>query len=575
MDAKNAGSSTSRVLVADDNAVDRKLLATIVGRAGFEVIQAVDGNDALEKFYAEAPDMVLLDALMPGKDGFAVAEEIKANSGDRFVPIIFLTSLTEATELARCVDVGGDDFLSKPYNRVILQAKLYALQRMRDVHQTVQTQRDEIAKHHMQLVADQEAAKAVFDNVASARNLEAPYIKYLLSPLALFNGDVLLAAQNPANNLYIMLGDFTGHGLAAAIGAMPLSDVFYGMTAKGFSLGEVVRECNRKLGSVLPSGYFCCATALVVDFNRYTVEYWNGGLPSVYLRKQDGDDLTLLASHHLPLGILSHDKFRDDTLVHEVSPGDRLFMATDGVIEARNEQGDYFGAERLEALVAGSTPASLFDSVKRGVYDFIGEHESDDDITMVEVTVVPEEELKTVDVQESLDDLGGPKDWKFSYELGPASLKDFNPLPLLQQVLMGAPYLRARASSIYTVLAELYSNALEHGVLGLCSDLKSSAEGFAQYYQARAKALENVSGSVRFEVEGSIKDTQVMLRIRVADSGKGFDYEAYVERAQSTAANAGYHGRGVRLLWDLCETVEFFDPGNEVEVTMQWEHGDE
>ncbi len=573
MNAKTPGSGANRVLVADDNAVDRKLLATIVGRAGFEVIQAVDGNDAVEKFYAEKPDMVLLDALMPGKDGFAVAEEIKANSGDGFVPIIFLTSLTEATELARCVDAGGDDFLSKPYNRVILQAKLYALQRMRDVHQTVQTQRDEIAKHHMQLVADQEAAKAVFDNVASARNLEAPYIKYLLSPLALFNGDVMLAAQNPANNLYIMLGDFTGHGLAAAIGAMPLSDVFYGMTAKGFSLAEVVRECNRKLGSVLPSGYFCCAAALVVDFSRYTVEYWNGGLPSAYLRKLGNSELTPLASNHLPLGILPHDQFKDDTLIHEVSPGDRLFMATDGVIEARNSQGEYFGAERLESLVVNSPAESLFSSVRNGVYDFIGAHESDDDITMVEITVVAEEQLQAVNLQDSLDELGGPKDWKFSYELGPSSLKDFNPLPLLQQVLMGAPYLRVRASAIYTVLAELYSNALEHGVLGLRSELKSSAEGFAQYYQARAKALDQVSGSVRFEVEGSIQETQVELRIRVKDSGKGFDYESYLERARSSETTAGYHGRGVRLLWDLCETVEFRDPGNEVEVTMQWEHG--
>ncbi|MEM9620762.1 MAG: fused response regulator/phosphatase, partial [Pseudomonadota bacterium] len=306
---------SSRVLVADDNAVDRQLLSTIVKRAGYEVIAAVDGNDAVEKYYAENPDLVLLDALMPGKDGFAVAEEIKANSADKFVPIIFLTSLTEASELARCVEAGGDDFLSKPYNRVILQAKLSALQRMRDMHQTLQQQRDEISRHHLQLVTDQEAAKAVFDNVAHARHLNVSYIKHLLSPLAIFNGDVLLAAQNPSNNLYLMLGDFTGHGLAAAIGALPLSDVFYGMTAKGFSLAELVRECNRKLCSVLPSGYFCCAAALYIDFSRQTVEFWNGGLPSVYLRRHQAgehqDSVVPLTSSHLPLGILSPDGFKD------------------------------------------------------------------------------------------------------------------------------------------------------------------------------------------------------------------------------------------------------------------------
>ncbi len=566
----------SRVLVADDNAVDRQLLSAIVRRAGYDVVDAVDGNDAVEKFYSEQPDLVLLDALMPGKDGFAVAEEIKANSRDKFVPIIFLTSLTEASELARCVDAGGDDFLSKPYNRVILKAKLAALERMREMHQTMQQQRDEISRHHMQLVADQEAAKAVFDNIAHARHLNASYIRHLLSPLAIFNGDVLLAAQNPSKNVYLMLGDFTGHGLAAAIGALPLSDVFYGMTAKGFSLGEVVRECNRKLCSVLPSGYFCCAAALYIDFHRQTVEFWNGGLPSVYLRRKHAsplkDLLVPLESTNLPLGILAPDRFNDDTQVVEVAEGDRLFLATDGVIEARNELGDYYGASRLEDIVRNSPVERVFDSVKTDVYGFMQEEDRDDDITMVEIEIVPNNSVQPQPAAPVVED-GGPRDWKFTYELGSESLKSFNPLPLLQQVLMEAPYLRSKATEIYTVLAELYSNALEHGVLGLNSSLKSSAEGFAQYYAARAAALENVNGWVRFAFSAYLRGNQVKLDIGVADSGPGFDFARYVQQAAAQPKQEkGYHGRGVRLLWDLCDRVKYTEPGNAVDVQLSWEH---
>ncbi len=565
----------TKVLVADDNAVDRKVLSAIVRRAGYQVIDAVDGNDALEKYYAQAPDLVLLDALMPGKDGFAVAREIKAGSQDKFVPIIFLTSLTEASELARCVEAGGDDFLSKPYNRVILNAKLSALQRVRDMHQTLQRQRDEISKHHMQLVADQEAAKAVFDNVAHARHLDVSYIKHLLSPLALFNGDVLLAAQNPNNNVYVLLGDFTGHGLAAAIGALPLSDVFYGMTAKGFSLPEIMRECNRKLCSVLPAGYFCCAAGLYIDFGRQTVEFWNGGLPSVYLRRKQAlalkPALLPLASNHLPLGILSADKFSDVTEVVEVAQGDRLFMATDGVIEARDENGSYYGSHRLESMVRESPIDQVFGSVKRDVYGFMQEQDRDDDITMVEIEIVPAD---TIQAKASPPvEAGGPSDWKFSYELGCESLKNFNPLPLLQQVLMEAPYLRTRSTEIYTVMAELYSNALEHGVLGLNSSMKSSAEGFAQYYAARAKALEQVDGWVRFSFSAYVQQTRVKLEIRVEDSGAGFDYVTYLQKArEDSAQNNGYHGRGVKLLWDLCNRVDYIAPGNAVEVHMSWEN---
>src|SRR3954471_1806323 len=102
-----------RVLVADDNRTDRTLLSKIVEREGHVVIAAVDGNDALQKFAAERPHIVLLDALMPGIDGFEVARQIRRTAGDAFIPIVFLTSLTEAGELARCLTAGGDDFMSK------------------------------------------------------------------------------------------------------------------------------------------------------------------------------------------------------------------------------------------------------------------------------------------------------------------------------------------------------------------------------------------------------------------------------------------------------------------------------
>jgi len=446
---------------------------------------------------------------------------------------------------------------------------------MRDMHQTMQQQRDEIAKHHLQLVTDQEAAKAVFDNVAHARHLDVSYIKHLLSPLAIFNGDVLLAAQNPSNNLYLLLGDFTGHGLAAAIGALPLSDVFYGMTAKGFSLAEVIRECNRKLCSVLPAGYFCCAAGLYIDFSRQTVEFWNGGLPSVYLRRNQASahqqSVMPLSSNHLPLGILSPERFKDDTQVVEVETADRLFLATDGVIEARNEQGEYFGADRLEQIIQSRGIEELFGSVKQDVYDFMKEEDRDDDITMVEVEIVPSTSIQPQAVAQPEE--GGPSDWKFTYELGSESLKSFNPLPLLQQILMEAPYLRSRATEIHTVLAELYSNALEHGVLGLNSSLKSSAEGFAQYYAARATALDNVTGWVRFAFTAYLRGQQVKLDISIADSGPGFDYRSYLRNAACTAPTGQkYHGRGVRLLWELCDRVTYQDPGNEVEVHMSWEN---
>ena len=257
-----------KILVADDNESDRMILSSIINAQGHEVITAADGKEALDVFEKERPQIVLLDALMPEMDGKEVARYIKKSAGDNFIPVLFMTSLQDANDLAECLDAGGDDFLSKPYSRVILQAKLNAFLRMRSMHATMQAQRDEIAQHNRHLLQEQKVAKAVFDNVAHSGCLNSPNIKYMLSPMAMFNGDVLLAALKPSGGMHVLLGDFTGHGLPAAIGAMPMAEIFYFMTIKGFTITDIVCEINMKLKSILPVGVFCCASMADFSFQK-------------------------------------------------------------------------------------------------------------------------------------------------------------------------------------------------------------------------------------------------------------------------------------------------------------------
>jgi serine phosphatase RsbU (regulator of sigma subunit) len=568
-------SEVVRVLVADDSNVDRLLLCTIVRKEGYEVVEAVDGEDAVAKYRQHRPHMVLLDALMPGLDGFEAARQIKCEAGEDFVPIIFLTSLTEANALARAVEAGGDDFLSKPYNKIILKAKLNALQRMRVMHATMQRQRDEISRHHAHLIQEQEAAKAVFDNVAHTGDLDAPFIKYLISPLAVFNGDVLVASRNPAGDLYLLLGDFTGHGLTAAVGAMPLAEIFYGMCQKGFTPGEILREANRKLGTILPKGYFCCVTMVALNFHKGVIEFWNGGLPPGCLFRPGTGELIHLESNHLPLGIQSDERFDASTRVLEVERGDRLVMCTDGIVEARNEAGEAFGFDRFDQIIQRTLAGeSTFDGLKRAVYGHIGSSGRDDDITLVEVTVPSPEDLPAPQPRRG-ETQKGSEEWRLCYELGPRSLRASNPLPLLQHVVVEFPQLRRHAGAIYTVLTELYSNALEHGVMGLDSSLKTSASGFADYYHARGRALASLCGFVRFAFRCEMEGTAGCLHITVTDSGPGFDYRSRLEELEALEGNgAAYHGRGMRLLRSLCQSLTYRGCGNEVEVVFAWSDDD-
>ncbi|MFT5935152.1 MAG: DNA-binding response OmpR family regulator, partial [Pseudohongiellaceae bacterium] len=171
-----------KVLVADDNESDRMILGSIISRQGYEVLVASNGKEALSLFERERPQIVLLDAIMPEMDGMETARSIKRLAGDDFIPVLFLTSLQDASSLAECLDAGGDDFLSKPYSQIILKAKLNAFLRMRSMHSLMQAQRDEISKHHQHLIHEQKVAKQVFDNVAHSGCLNSPNIKFMLSP---------------------------------------------------------------------------------------------------------------------------------------------------------------------------------------------------------------------------------------------------------------------------------------------------------------------------------------------------------------------------------------------------------
>src|SRR5690625_3892413 len=125
---------------------------------------------------------------------------------------------------------------------------------MREMHTTMLAQRDQIALHNEHFMQEQTVAKQVFDNIAHSGCLDANNVKYYLSSLAIFNGDIMLAAMRPSGSMMVLLGDFTGHGLPAAVGAMPLAATFYGMVPKGFAMTDILREMNTKLKSILPVG---------------------------------------------------------------------------------------------------------------------------------------------------------------------------------------------------------------------------------------------------------------------------------------------------------------------------------
>ncbi|MFP3516671.1 fused response regulator/phosphatase [Pseudomonas sp. SIMBA_077] len=555
------------ILIAEDNTPDRLLLSSIVQRQGHTVVLASNGAQAVEVFRQQRPQLVLMDGLMPVMDGFEAARHIKALAGEVLVPIIFLTSLNQADALARTLEAGGDDVLLKPYNPMLLAAKITLMDRLRRLQETVLQQRDMIARHNVYLLNEQRVAKAVFDRVAHSGCLSAPNIRYRQSPYALFNGDLLLAAHTPSGDTHMLLADFTGHGLPAAIGAMPLAEVFYSMTAKGYGLGEMLREMNAKLKRILPVDMFCCATLVCVSALRRSLELWSGGMPDGYLLTAATGQRTTLSSQQVPLGVLKAKAFDHSTQVFAMQPGDQLFLLTDGVTETCSADEQMFGDQRLQAVLdANCDPQHLIEEVEQALHGFRGQ--TRDDVSMVLMTSQVPQRLATPAMQYTDSGLCSPLDWSASFEFRAATLQQFNPLPHLLHLLMEVHGLRSQGAQIHAVLSELYSNALEHGVLGLDSRLKRNTKGFARYYQLRNQrllALQN--GFVRIAIQVIPEQGGGRLILHVEDSGPGFDVTKMLSRPLDLDRLSG---RGLSVVRQLCPLAQWSDEGRRASVEFLW-----
>ncbi len=560
------------ILVVDDNRTNRDLLKAFLAREDHEVITAANGVEAVAKFTKFQPDLILMDVVMPEMDGLVTTQMIKSKCGDRFVPIIFLTSIQGNDIITQCVEAGGDDFLPKTYNCNAVLAKIKAMDRIRTLHKKIRGQQAELRKTQKKDQHELQLAEHVFSTILNKGDLDSPIINHHVSPVSLFSGDLLLCAPTPAGGFHAMLGDFTGHGLSAAIGAIPASDIFYSMTEKGFSIGDIVTELNARLYGMLPLGMFCAACFVEIDNERSTMNIWNGGMPDVLIIDVDGEIRQRVTSSNMALSVLPPDQFIRSTERIKINHGDKIYMFSDGLTEARDTNGVKFGMDRFfGVLKETSTNKLLFKNILQAVSDFSKGAEQSDDISLVEISP-SEEDSWQADRSVNRKNLMAPSTWSVSLTLKADALRTVNPVPTLLNLIMAVQAPEGHREHIFTILSELFSNSLDHGLLALDSSIKSSAAGFMKYYGFREKRLANLAEG---EIDISLKHQPDKdknggrLTLIVKDTGPGFDFSTQLNKDNSLDDKA-FSGRGIALINSLCDSLCYKKNGAQVRAIYHW-----
>ncbi|GAB2645628.1 ATP-binding SpoIIE family protein phosphatase [Vibrio panuliri] len=555
-----------RIVIVDDQETNRELCRLMLSHVTSRVDTFASGVgvvDAMRQM-PDLPDIVLLDVMMPEQNGFTTAQQVRQAFPDKHIAIIFLTVLDDHDSFERCLSL-GDDFVLKPVESSVLLAKVQAHYRIVTMHNEVMAQRDELSLFHEQTRYDYAIAESIFANLKEEMSTQVKHVygvDYISTPSTVFNGDLIVVANRPHGGVYVMIADATGHGLPAAISAIPATRAFFSMAVKGMSLGEIVGEINHVLERFLPSGMMLAASFFEVRASGFEVSWWGGGLPDAYILDRDGKIIRRLESKHMPLGVLSNKQFEANLVHLTLEPNQRIIAYTDGVIEAVNQQGEWFGQERLEKVLQSGcmTIPSLYQSIK----EFADKSVEDDlSILSMQFPISSDKSTTKLDIKDSYSSLPIQSTLSFPAEV----IKQVNLMSDIRRFLAGIIFSGPHLDLVCSVLSELVTNAIDHGLLCMDSTIKEQPEGFFLFYQKREQELKQMREDAWLQVNFDYQPDACCLVMVLEHNGVGFDYRAHPKQP----SNGMSYGRGIVLATELCDSLEYSNEGKKVTATYCFE----
>jgi phosphoserine phosphatase RsbU/P len=381
-----------RILVVDDNDDNLYTLKLHLDLEGYtEVDTARDGEEAIARLKTDAFDLVLLDVMMPKVDGFQVLAWLKDQARLRDLPVIMISALTEMNSMARCIELGAVDYLLKPFNPVLLKARLGATLEKKRL-------RDEIDAHLARLQEELDAARRL-QMAMVPQSFPPPSADFpidlcaSMEPAREVGGDLYDFFVTEDGMLCFLVGDVSGKGMAAALFMARTksliriaTDLMRSRDGPSAAPAEIIARVNRELCQNNGDMMFVTLFFAMLRPSNGEVEFCNAGHNAPY--RLNGQGLAPIeGGKGIILGIRPDAVYA--TGRSSLAPGESIYVFTDGVTEAANLEGELFAEARLESVLRAASgcasAAAIVKSVGEAVRGFVGTALPSDDITMLTV----------------------------------------------------------------------------------------------------------------------------------------------------------------------------------------------
>ncbi len=388
-----------KILIVDDSEDIRILLRRILQAAGYEVAEAADGEKALHDISGITPDMVLLDIVMPGISGFEVCETMKRMDTAADIPVVFLSAKSDAADKIRGLEIGGSDYITKPFDKGEVLARVENQLKIRRLTRELVRTNIELTDKQKRLDDDLKAAAGIQQslfpkNIPDMKNLA---IAWKFMPSYMIGGDIFNVFRLDESHVGIYMIDVSGHGVPSALITVSVSQTL------NPDSGNVTKKKTSR-----PPGYEIISPRTVFETldRDYPIERFDKYFTIVYLiiDTKTGSLIYSNAAHPPPIIMRSNgyseylDKGGTIIGMNDIVPfeeeqillqeGDKIILYTDGIIEYQNNDGEYFGEDRLYSILNGSQKEkveTVLDRILSSINDFGKGREFQDDITLIAI----------------------------------------------------------------------------------------------------------------------------------------------------------------------------------------------
>ncbi|MBO1323041.1 SpoIIE family protein phosphatase [Acanthopleuribacter pedis] len=375
------------VLVVDDHPDIRDYIRNTM-ETDYRVIEAVDGRHGLEMARQHKPDLIISDVMMPVMDGYEMCRQIRRDRDLNHTPIIMLTAKASDEMKVEGLEIGANDYISKPFNARELCARVRNLLNIREQERNMKRSLEMAHKAQVCMLP------------AKVPSFEGLEIASFSQPAREVGGDYFDFVMRDGGRLGVVIGDVSGKGMPAALYMTMTKGLVQAYSADTDSPKEALSHINRQFHRASAANIFLSLQYAIFDPEKGSMLMANGGHNPPILYRREQQTTEFVKSRGMAIGLESGNVF--DRVVEEntitVAPGDILVFYTDGIVEAMNEQHEVFGESRLADLVRANhemTPNELLEVVRREYGGFVGHMDQFDDMTLVIVRIPPAQAGRT------------------------------------------------------------------------------------------------------------------------------------------------------------------------------------